>query len=304
MSKSVTVKSKRKSIHGGELMKDPIVIDEKHGLVFQSEEELYDHFLPQIQSLEKEYFTSRADDDIAESDFEIYEDLLNQVLDDPDEIWEDATTIHGFKVRTYVGHYAAAIRPADASEPIDPMNEGEVETVYYIAMAYVTGEVASFIYLHFPSHDLSLVDRFRRGNLIYDRVIKEVEAGAVEGDALTEGDDLAVGLYRAMSSLRGEKDIPEEEFKKHEHLRENAIEEPDEIWRSVDLSGNVLVTFIKDFPDEGVADLHYIVVTIEDTASSSHALLFSFPTTDSGLLERYRHGENLQADEVVQEASH
>ncbi len=268
-------------------MKEQIVIDESHGLVFHSEDELYDHFLPQIQSLEKEYFTYRGNADIQEKNFAKYEDLLNQVLDDPDEIWEDAVSIHGQQVRAYVGHYTS-----------------DQESVYYVALAYATGDVPSFIYLHFPSLDLELVDRFRRGTLVYDRVLKEVEAGAVEGDALGEGDDLAVGLYRAMMTLRGEKDVKEEDFKTFEAQRETTIEEADEIWRSNDLNGNVLVTFIKEFPDEGRPDLHYIVVTIEDTSSSSHALLFSFPTNDLSLVERYRHGENLQAEEVVQEASH
>lgn len=266
-------------------MKDRIVIDENHGLVFQSEDELYDHFLPQIHSLEKEYFTARADSDVQEKDFGRYEELLNQVLDDPDEIWEDATSIHGFKVRAYVGHYAS----------------GD-EAIYYVALAYATGDTPSFIFLHFPSNDLDLVDRFRRGNLIYDRVLKEVEAGAVDGDALTEGDHLAVGLYKAMLVLRSEKDVPESEFHSFEQLREPTIEEADEIWRSNDLNGNTLVTFIKYFPEE--SDVSYVVVTIEDTASSSHALLFSFPSRDAGLVDRYRHGENLQAEEVVQEASH
>jgi hypothetical protein len=269
-------------------MKERIVIDENRGLVFQSEDELYDHFLPQIQAFEKEYFTSRGDEDIKEGDFARYEDLLNHVLDDPDEVWEDATTIHGFNVRTYVGHFTS-----------------EKESVYYVALAYVTGDTPSFVYLHFPSRDLSLVDRFRRGTLLYDRVMKEVRLGAVEGDALSEGDDLAVGLYKAMLTLRSDKDIAEEEFKDFEEVREATIEDADEIWRSVDLSGNVLVTFIKDFSEEeGGEGLHYIVVTIEDTASSSHALLFSFPTEDINLVDRYRHGENLQAEEVVQEASH
>jgi hypothetical protein len=81
----------------GGLMKEQIVIDESRGLVFETEDELYDHFLPQIQTLEKEYFSLRAKDDIAEKDFAEYESLLNLVLDEPDEIWEDATTIHGFK---------------------------------------------------------------------------------------------------------------------------------------------------------------------------------------------------------------
>jgi len=280
--------AKRRS-HREEFLKEQIVIDETQGLVFSSEEELYDHFLPQIQALEKEYFTSRAKDDIHEKDFGDYEVLLNQVLDDPDEIWEDDSLIPGSRVRTYVAHFTSA---------------EDKESVYYVALTYTTGGVPTFVYLHFPSHDLSLVDKFRRGTLLYDRVLKEVEKGAVEGDALSEGDDLAVGLYRAMLTLRSEKDIPESDFKKFESLREATIEDADEIWRSVDLAGNILVTFIKECPEQDVAGLHYVVVTIEDTPSSSHALLFSFPTNDENLLDRYRHGENLQAEEVVQEASH
>ena len=285
VSKAQTKVSKNQSRET--LMKERIVIDETRGLIFQSEDELYDHFTPQIHSLEKEYFMARASTDVQEKDFGRYEELLNEVLEDPDEVWEDATSIHGFKVRAYVGHYAS----------------GE-ESVYYVALAYVTDEVPSFIFLHFPSNDLDLVDRFRRGDLVYDRVMKEVEAGAVDGDALTEGDHLAVGLYKAMLTLRSEKDLPESDFHSYEQLRESTIEEADEIWRSNDLNGNTLVTFVKYYPDEAERDVHYVVVTIEDTASSSHALLFSFPTTDTALVDRYRHGENLQAEEVVQEASH
>jgi hypothetical protein len=275
---------KRRVSRRAEFPKEQIVIDDKRDLVFSSEEELYDHFLPQIQVLEKEYFTARADGDIHEKEFAEYEGLLNQVLDDPDEIWEDTST-----VRTYVGHFTS---------------DEDNESVYYVVLAYAAADVPTFVYLHFPSRDLSLVDKFRRGGLIYDRVIKEVEKGAVEGDALSEGDDLAVGLYRAMLKLRSEKDILETAFKNFASHRESTIEDADEIWRTVDLSGNILVTFIKDCPDESRPGLHYVVVTIEDTPSSSHALLFSFPSIDDGLLGRYRHGENLQAEEVVQEASH
>ena len=50
--------------------------------------------------------------------------------------------------------------------------------------------------------------------------------------------------------------------------------------------------------------IFYISVTLEDSGTNSHALLFSFPTNDESLVERYRHRENLQADEVIQESSH
>ena len=105
-----------------------------------------------------------------------------------------------------------------------------------------------------------------------------------------------------MLLLRSDKDFAEDEFGAFSECRETTLEDADEIWRSSDSLGNVLVSFIKEFGDE--EEFTYIVVTVEDAPSGSHALLFSFPTRDKGLVDRYRHGENLQAEEVVQESSH
>lgn len=265
---------------------ETIVIDAEKKLIFHSEEELYDYFLPQIQALEKEYFTSRSDSDFQDSELANYEELLSQVLDDPDEVWKSLDPVKGYRANHYIAHFSV-----------------NGESVYYIALVYITGETPSFVFLHFPTRDIKLVEKYRRGDLIYDRVMKEVAKGAIEGDALGEGDDLAVGLYKAMLKVRADKDVPEEKFQDYGKYRESTIEDADEIWRTNDLDGNVLVSFIKDCTEDE-ADLHYISVTIEDPSSSSHALLFSFPTKDSNLVDRYRHGENLQAEEVVQEASH
>ena len=277
-------------------VKDPIVIDEAKGLVFDSERELYRYFQPQISMLEDEVLEHHTSDDIPAAEFKKYEPLLQQVIDDPDEIWQDVISLHGLRVTSFVGHYIT-----DSSKSLDDKEAG----VYYVALAYAVEGSARFIYLHFPSRDLKLVDRFRRGELIYDRVMKEVEKGAVEGDALSEGDALAVGLYKAMLALRSTSDLTEEVFHDFEESREPTNEQPDEIWRSTD-SGQTLVTFVKKFDDEtgDGEDFWYLAITVEDQASSSHALLFSFPTTDENLVDRYRHGENLQAEEVTQEASH
>lgn len=272
--------ARRLDVHNAE-----IVIDAEKNLIFHSEEELYDHFLPQIQALEKEFFSNRTDSDFQDKELPLYEELLAQVLEDPDEVWKDLDTINGYRVHHYIAHFLV-----------------NGDSVYYIAMVYKTGETPSFVFLHFPTRDIKLIERFRRGDLIYDRVMKEVSKGAIEGDALGEGDDLAVGLYKAMLKVRSEKDLPEEKFHDYGQHRESTIEEADEIWRTNDLDGNILVSFIKECEEE--PDLHYIAVTIEDPSSSSHALLFSFPTKDLNLVDRYRHGENLQAEEVVQEASH
>ena len=149
------------------------------------------------------------------------------------------------------------------------------------------------------------MEKFREGELKYSKALEGVPEGAIEGDALFEADELALGLYDAMIKLRSASDIPESDFISFANYRELTVEGADEIWRKDDMMGNVLVTFVRqidDHPDE--TNLYYLVVTLEDTPSNSHSLLFSFPTKDVSLVERYRQGENLQADEVIHESSH
>ncbi len=126
----------------------------------------------------------------------------------------------------------------------------------------------------------------------------------LEGDALYDGDPLALGLYKAMLSLRQPQDIEENLFENYVEFREKTIEESDEIWRHTAVENQTLVTFVKDFTKEGTEYLFYLAVTLEDKNSHSHALLFSFPTNDDNLVDRYRQGENLQGEEIIQESSH
>ncbi len=262
--------------------KDPIIIDEEHGLVFDSEQELYSHFEKEIQVLEKEFFSLRKRTDIQEYEFKKYDRQLERLLDDPDEVWEDTDTLGDKRMFIYIRRFD--------------------KDVFHVAACYLTESTPSFVYLHFPTTDQSLVDHYRRGQIVFQRSSADVPMGAIDGDALHEGDDLALGLYKAMLLLRSDKDIPEDEFQSYADCREETLEDADEIWRSGDTTGNVLVSFIKEFNED--SDFYYIVVTIEDAPSNSHALLFSFPTRDKSLVDRYRHGENLQAEEVIQESSH
>ena len=261
---------------------EPIIIDEEHGLVFDTEQELYSHFEKEIQTLEKEFFTLRKTNDIEEYRFKKYDTHLERLLDDPDEVWEDTDTLGDQRMFIYIRRFD--------------------KDVFHVAACYLTESTPSFVYLHFPTTDSKLVERYRRGQIVFQRTSADIAMGAIDGDALHEGDELANGLYKAMLSLRSEKDLPEDDFQTYSDFRESTLEDADEIWRSGDSTGNVLVSFIKEFNDDG--DFFYIVVTVEDAPSNSHALLFSFPTRDKGLVDRYRHGENLQAEEVVQESSH
>lgn len=269
-----------------------IVIDEAKGLVFSSEEDLYRHFNQEIEDLEKEFFRLRGKGDIPEGEFANYEKNLTTLLEDPDEVWEDRETLPGRPLIIYMRKMTEVAEGDDRS------------AVYHVAACYLTEDIPSFVYLHFPTNDAELVAKYQRGEMIYDRSQRDIPIGAMDGDALSEGEELAVGLYEAMLKLRTDRDIVEEDFPEYFQLREETLEEADEIWRSSDSMGNVLVTFIKEFHDVRDEDMQYIVVTVEDSVSNSHALLFSFPSRDKSLVDRYRHGENLQAEEVVQEASH
>jgi len=270
------------------LAKEKIVIDEEKGLIFSSEEELYNHFSKEIDVLEKEFQNFRnAKEDIPTSKFTDYEDHLSDLLEDPDEIWETPEYNEDSPLAIYLKVF----------------KQKNGEQVHHIALCHLTDDIPSFVYLHFPTKDLSLVAKYQKGDLVYDEHIKNAPQGAIEGDALLSGDRLALGLYNAMVKLRSVEDILEEEFYEFAYLREEGIEEADEIWRRTDSMGNVLVTFIKEFTVSS-KKIFYVVVTVEDQASNSHALLFSFPTIDNSLASRYRQGENLQAEEVVQESSH
>ncbi len=297
-------KHSRQSSASADLAATKIVIDEEQGLVFGSEDELYNHFHREIMFLETEFFKLRNPArDLSEGDFSSYEKNLSLTLEAPDEVWEDSKTISGKTLMIYIREFSEPIKGSHASKR-GPAEKNE-ELLFHVAICFVTNNIPSFVYLHFPSQDIDLVEKYCRGELVYDRSLQNIPMGALEGDALSENDDLAKGLYEAMQKLRVDKDIRESEFVLFAHLRENTVEEADEIWRSADSTGNLLVNFIKEYPDEGgKSDLWYIVVTIEDGPSNSHALLFSFPTRDRTLVDRYRHGENLQAEEVVQESSH
>lgn len=260
-----------------------IVIDPDNDLIFDNEEELFAHFKSQIQPIEEFYFEAlkKHPDDIDVDSFGKYEKNLGPCLQNPDEVWlTDKLT--SSKTAIYIKKFK--------------------DDLYHIAICYLYEDEPSFIFMHFPTKHSGLAEEFKMGEMVFDLQTKDVYPGAIDGDALSEGDTLAVGHYKAMLVVRNEGDIPPEDFQQYSELREDSIELADEIWRVTDSYGQNIVTFIKHHPDP--ENMYYLVVTLEDSESDSNILLFSFPTNDEALVERYRQGENLQADEIIQENSH
>ncbi len=268
-----------------------IVIDREKGLVFKNESDAVNHFQKYIDHLTEQYKKLRPADDFKDEEQVELDDLLEETLDDPDQIWYNDLLFKDQPIYYFLKAFE---------------EEGTGKTFFYLAAAYMSSDenAPTFIFTHFPTYSEDLAEKFVSGELVFDVAYESVKGGAIEGDALREGDPLSMGLYVAMIKVRSDKDLVEEEFQKFSSLREETIENPDEIWRKHDLLGNTLVTFIREFPDHEIRDLFYIVVTQEEPDTNVHSLLFSFPTTDRSLVDRYQQGENLQAEEVVQESSH
>lgn len=270
--------------------KELIVVDEAKGLIFENEKTLYGYFSNHIKYYEDKYLKNYDyKNDLSKEEIVNLEYWLESTLDDPDEIWMNSEIFDDIQLYTL----------------IKEIESGE-DYFYYVAVVYLNTEekYPTFVFNHFATIDPHLVEIFRDKEIIYHRKLESVQFAAIDGDSLLEGDYLAIGLLESMVKLRSDKDIPTEKFKEYAKFREDTINNPDEIWQQVTSEGNTLVNFIKDFSEEGEKDLHYVVVTEEDPETKVHSLLFSFPTTDLQLLERYRQGENLEAEEVSTESSH
>jgi hypothetical protein len=273
---------KKKNLNDKASTDQTIVIDPDKDLVFSTEEELFDHFALQILEIETFYFdVLKSYDDLKIENFNKYEKNLTLCLQNPDEVWftDELTSIE-------TAIYIKKIK----------------DDLHHIAICYLYNDEPSFIFMHFPTTSVGLIEEFRMGEMVFDLTTKDVYPGAIDGDALSEGDILAIGHYKAMLVVRNDSDIPAADFQNYSPLREDSIELADEIWRTSDSYGQNIVTFIKHHPDP--ENIYYIVVTLEDSESDSNILLFSFPTNDEALVDRYRQGENLQADEIIQENSH
>lgn len=289
MAKATTGKTTQKTKKRKQADSEMIIVDDHEGLIFESEQLLVEYFKKQITHLEAFYSENRKESDLSDDEQADLMDLLQPTLDEADQIWRDSETFKEFPIFNFIKNF-----------------DTDNGVIHYVAVCYVSTEEEepTFVFHHFPTQDPELLRHYFKGDLVYDLVFESVKDGAIEGDALGEGDPLAIGMYAAMKVLRSEKDFLETDFLSFAELRDETIQDPDEIWKKTDLDGNVLVFFIKEYPDHEKAPIWYIVSTIEEEDGSSHSLLFSFPTNDDSLVDRYRQGENLQAEEVSQESSH
>jgi len=268
-----------------------VLVDEHNDLLFCNDPCVHEYFENEINSFEVEHLKARSPQDIPVKDFSKYEKFLGMVLSEPDEIWEDFTEPSESPVGIYIGEFFH-----------------ENEHIYYIAVAYRHDEKPSFVYMHFPTHDLKLVEKYRRGELIYDDA-REAEI-QLDDDEVTES-NIAIDLYNEMLENRSEVDIDPEDFGSYSELKLVTVERPDEIWRRIDDSGNTFIIYIShqktDRHLQGDTARHgpqgaesetfaYVVVAVEDEIVGGAIPVFGFPTLDQKLLDRFRVGELIKRE--------
>lgn len=250
-----------------------VYVEESTNRFFCSEKCIRTFYDPMADYYKKRMLEIRDPHDIPETDFPQYESYAPLCLAHPDEVWGDSTE-NGESVYYFMANYT---------------NEGGKFT--YIVMSFCMELEPTYIVLSFPTRDKKLVEEFRKGQQI--ELQDETDAPAEpEADPVLQEDFLAKqgnAIEEEMLRHRRATDVPKDEFEEYSHLLDHTIENPDEVWELQDEGENTLLTLISQQDDK----LHYVVICVqEQNAENQEAwkVIYSFPTNDPALVQRYRRG--------------
>lgn len=195
-----------------------LFVEEEVGRVFCSEACITGYFAPEIKRLEKEYLKKLSPRDLSGDERENLAHLRWATLQKPDETWREKT-LAGDQRYTLISKFA-------------PRGQKPVWCV--CICLFLRGE-PSFLYLAFPTQNVSMVNHFRKGEQVARPAKKKGKSHEAEGDAETT-DRLAASwteddlLQAELRQARRKDDIPREQFEKYLKYFEETLEAPDEVW--------------------------------------------------------------------------
>ncbi|MEW6055971.1 MAG: hypothetical protein AB1540_05090 [Bdellovibrionota bacterium] len=288
-----------------------LFVEKEIGRCFCTETCIQDYFQPTIDSMEEELAKLRSNSDLRAREPKDLAHYRGLTLGDPDEIWVQELE-SGEKHFTFISQF----------------RHGEGQRFSCIAVCLAIEGIPSFVFLAFLTKDDDLVDAYRRGvdmrlhepSSSYDFGSSEQARPAEPTQPSLEGDTIeniesgerpglsehATTFANWYSEGRRSSDIPREAFEKFEPFIEPVIDDPDEIWNFVDDEKNEWCTFIAKFriddPDQRLGEdeeegggqsnqldsFTMIVVCDKKTLE----VVFSVPTTDPTLVQRFRKGIN------------
>lgn len=252
-----------------------VYVEENSTRFFCSEKCIRDYYDPLAECYRKAHYYIRDSHDIPETEFAKYESYAPLCLSNPDEIWADTNEQN----ETFYYFHK------------NFMDEGGAFS--YVIMCFCLELEPTYMILAFPTRDRKLADEYRRGKKLDETELsEEVESMEPEARGVLEEELLSNqsnALEEEMLRWRDKSDIDPKDFDEYAHLLEESIEAPDEVWELQDSPGNTLLTMISQH-DDGVT---YILICRSDQQNEkqeSWQVLYSFPTKDAKLVQRYRRG--------------
>jgi len=250
-----------------------VYVEESSTRYFCSEKCIRGYYDPMGEYYRKQMVEVRDPHDIPQGDFSEYESYAPLCLANPDEIWADVTE-NGESITYFLSNFT---------------NEGGKFT--YVVMCFCLELEPTYILLSFPTRDKKMVEEFRRGQKVEVQESEDASPEPEVSSVLTE-DFLAKqgnAIEEEMMRHRNPQDIPKKDFDEHAHLLDQTIESPDEVWELQDAGDNTQLTLLSQHAEH----LHYIVICAADQNAEnqeSWRVIYSFPTNDPAMVQRYRRG--------------
>lgn len=251
-----------------------VYVEEDSNRFFCSEKCIRSYYDPMAEHYRKQMLELRNPHDIPETDFSKYESYAPLCLSNADEVWMEEND-NGETVYYFLANFT---------------NEGG--RFSYVVMCFCLEMEPTYILLSFPTRDKKLCEEFRRGQKLElveegEEIQQEPEMNPVLSEDVLSRQGRAI--EEDMLRHRSPTDIPQKEFEEYSHLLESTIENPDEVWELQDEKANTLLTLIAQEGDS----LYYIVICTYDPSAGSHEswrVIYSFPTNDPSMVQRYRRG--------------
>jgi len=249
-----------------------VYVEEGANRYFCSEKCIRTYYDPMAEFYRKQMLEVRDPHDVSEADFSGYESYAPLCLSNPDEVWMDSTEF-GENIYFYLANYT---------------NEGGKFT--YVVACFCLEDEPTYILLSFPTRDKKLAEEFRRGEKLEikeDEEVTEPEVSPVLAEDFLARQGNAI--EEEMLRHRDPTDVPHKEFEEHVHLVDQTIESPDEVWELQDEGDNPILTLISQQEEA----LHYVVICTFDASQGQESwrVIYSFPSRDPALVQRYRRGQ-------------
>ncbi len=255
-----------------------LFVEEEVGRVFCSEECIAHYFTPAIEKLETEYHrlaqSVDAQNEFRTEDYEALSHLRWLTLEEPDEIRRRKNR-DGDWIYTLISEFQPGGR-----------------SVWCICICLLLRGEPSFLFISFPTASLSLVQLYRKGEIVAKEEIAAAAAASKDSEEQTDrlaGEWTPDETLRAQyPTVRGTSDIPRGEFAGYQECLQETLDHPNEVWSIEFKQNKKLYHFIRHYP--GSSAFWYVIIARDTEEEDQLEILDAFPTRDRALMKAYQTG--------------